>query len=227
VTGLDEPVRRFLEHAAPAGAPPIDGARLIMSGRVRVGSWLPFTAEQQCAPLAFRWQARVGRGPLAPLSVVDRFADGAGHTEVRLLGRLRIADARDEDTTRSAAGRAALEAATFVPASLVGRPEVAWRAEREDLIVVSWDVPPERPEVRIHIDADGAPRTVSADRWRRSGKERGYVPCGCEIHAERRFGDFLVPTSVTVAWWFGTPREAPFFRAQIRGFAPVPRASTG
>jgi hypothetical protein len=28
-------------------------------------------------------------------------------------------------------------------------------------------------------------------------------------------GDVLVPSSITVGWWFGTPRYAPFFEAEI------------
>jgi hypothetical protein len=45
-------------------------------------------------------------------------------------------------------------------------------------------------------------------------KEFGYIPCGCELHAERRFGKLVVPSRVTVGWWFGTPRYAPVFKAE-------------
>jgi hypothetical protein len=34
-------------------------------------------------------------------------------------------------------------------------------------------------------------------------------------HAERRFGDVVVPADVTIGWWFGTARWAPFCRASI------------
>jgi hypothetical protein len=36
------------------------------------------------------------------------------------------------------------------------------------------------------------------------------------VHAERRFDDLLIPSSLSVGWWFGTPRQAPFFKARIR-----------
>ncbi len=80
------------------------------------------------------------------------------------------------------------------------------------MVVAAWNVPPERPEVRIEIDAEGSIRSVSALRWR---GERGYVPCGCRVLAERRFGDYVVPSRLAVGWWFGTPRYAPFFEAEI------------
>jgi hypothetical protein len=221
LAGLDEPVRRYLAHALCEGAPLADGARFAMKGRIKVGLWLPFTAGQEGDGRSFAWRARVGAGPLALLTVVDRFADGAGSTEGRLLGRVRLFRADGPDTSRSAAGRAALES-IFVPAGLLPERGVTWRAESDERIVAAWDVPPERPEVRMHIDARGAVVTASAMRWGDTGHGgHGYVPCGCEVHAEARFGDVVVPSRFTVGWWFGTPRYAPFFEAEIHDLAPV------
>jgi hypothetical protein len=216
---LDEPVRRFFAHAIADGAPLAGAVRLTMSGRIRIGAWIPFSAGQRIDPRSSEWRARVGAGPVTLLRVVDRYAEGAGSMDIRLLGRVRLAHATGEDVTRSAAGRIALEAATFAPATLLPRTGVRWWAEAEDEIVVGWEVPPEHPEVRIRIDDTGAVRSVSALRWH--GKARAYVPCGCEVHGERRFGDIVVPSSFTVAWWFGTPRHQPFFRAEIDDLAVI------
>jgi hypothetical protein len=216
---LDEPVRRYFARALHGGAERATGVRLRMSGRIKAGTWLPFTASQASDGRSFEWRARVGRGPVTLLTVVDRFADGAGSTEGRLLGRRRIFHAEGEDTTRSAAGRAALEG-VFAPMSLLPQRGVTWRAEDEEIIVASWDVPPERPEVRLRIDRDGALRSAWALRWGNVGqREFAYIPCGCEARAERRFGDVVVPSSVTVGWWFGTPRYAPFFEADVNELA--------
>ena len=217
---FDEPVRRYLAHALRDGAT-AGGVRLTMTGRIKVGAWLPFTATQECDGRSFNWRARVGAGRLTLLTVVDRFAGGAGSTEGRLLGRRRVFGAEDVDTTRSAAGRAALEA-VFAPMSLLPERAVTWEAESDDVIVATIDVPPERPQLRLRIDGDGAVRSASALRWRKvRQREYGYIPCGCEVRAERRFGDVVVPSSVTVGWWFGTPRYAPFFEAEVDSLAVV------
>ena len=97
--GLDEPVRRYLWHAIGPGARRATGVRLEMSGRIRTGAWLPFTATQECDGRSFEWRARVGTRSLPLLTVVDRFADGAGSTEGRLLNRRRIFRADDADTS--------------------------------------------------------------------------------------------------------------------------------
>jgi len=213
---LDEPVRRYFSHAISEGAPLEPGVHMTMSGRIKVGVWLPFTAEQTVDGRSFTWRARVGPGRLTPLRVTDRYADGAGSTVGRLLGRATLFEAADGDTARSAAARAAIESVVFAPPSVLPGGGVAWRAETENTIVARFDLPPERPEVRVRIDAVGAIRTVSALRWGNAGEKTfQYIPFGGEIHAERRFGDLVLPSHASVGWWFDTPRYAPFFKAQI------------
>jgi hypothetical protein len=82
-------------------------------------------------------------------------------------------------------------------------------------------VPPEHPEVHLRIDEHGAVRRARAQRWGDAGQKGfGFIRCGCEVHAERRFGDLVVPSRVTVGWWFDTPRYAPFYEATIRELQP-------
>jgi hypothetical protein len=213
---LDEPVQRFFSHAIRDGAELTRGVRITMTGRIKVGAWLPFSAEQTADGRSFAWHARVGWGPITPLRVLDRYADGAGTTEGRLLGRVTLFHADDLDTTRSSAARAALESFVFAPLSVLPGRGVAWRAEADDVIVARFDLPPEHPEVRARIDEHGAIRTVSALRWGNAGESAfRYIPFGGDVHAERRFGDLVIPSRLSVGWWFGTPRYAPFFKADI------------
>jgi hypothetical protein len=187
-----------------------------MRGRIRIGAWLPFTASERSDGRSFTWRARVG-----PLEVVDRFAAGSGSTRGLLLGRVPLFRSDDADVTRSAAGRAALEA-IWAPAGLLPERGVSWRAEADDLIVAAWEVPPEHPEVWLRIRPDGGLVSAWARRW--GNPDRAgfrYVPCGCEVHAERRFGALVVPSRVTVGWHFGTPSYRPFFKAEIRDLRPA------
>jgi hypothetical protein len=215
VADLEEPVRRYLRHAISEGAEVPLGVRLTMEGRIDVGTWLSFTAEQEFRGHGFTWRARAGRGRLKPLHVVDSYGDGAGSTEGRLFGALRFMHAADADTARAAAGRAAAES-IWVPQWLLPGPGVSWRAQSDEVIVARVSVPPEHPDVTIGIGPTGAVRTVSILRWGDVGQEDfGYIPFGGEIHAERRFGGLTLPSEVSVGWWWGTPRYRPFFEARI------------
>jgi hypothetical protein len=223
LAGLDEPVRRYFSHAISDGAALTNGVRMAMSGHIKVGLWLPFTAEQTVDGRSFAWRARVGCGPLTLLRVTDRYAGAAGSTEGRLLGRVTLFHAEDVNTARSAATRAAIESVVFAPSSVLPGRGVTWRAETDNVIVACFDLPPERPEVRARIDEHGAIRTVSALRWGNAGEKTfQYIPFGGDVHAERRFGDRVVPSTLSVGWWFDTPRYAAFFRAEINAVTPTP-----
>ncbi len=222
LVGLDEPVRRYFSHAISHGAALPSGVRMAMSGRIKVGLWLPFTAEQTVDGRSFTWRARVGRGALTPLRVIDRYANAAGSTEGRLLGRVTLFHAEDVNTARSAATRAAIESVVFAPPSVLPDRGVAWRAETENVIVARFDLPPEQPEIRVRIDDHGAVQTVSAQRWGNAGEKTfQYISFGGEIHAERRFGDLVLPSSASVGWRFDTPRYAPFFHGEISAVTPT------
>jgi hypothetical protein len=215
LAGLDEPVRRYFTHALRPGAALARGVQLQMTGRINVGVWLPFTAVWEGDARSFTWRARSGPGPFRLVHVVDRFAARAGSMDIRLLARIPLLHVENEDTARSGAGRAAAEA-IWTPASLLPHRGVRWHAEGDELIVASWDVPPERPELRLHIDAEGRVRSVSVLRWDSSRHgQHGYIPCGGDVHAEWRFGDLTIPSRMSVGWWYGTPRYKPFFECEI------------
>jgi hypothetical protein len=221
LAGLDEPVRRYFEHALGARGPVAAGVRLTMSGRIDVGRWLDFTAEQEFRGHAFEWRARAGWGRFKPLRVVDAYAGGGGSTEGKIFGRVRFMHAHDANTARAAAGRAAAEA-IWVPGALLPGPTVSWRAASHELIVARVHVPPETPEVALRISETGAVRSISLRRWGDVGQKGfGYIPFGGDVHAERRFGDAVLPSRVTVGWWYGTPRYKPFFEATILSAEPL------
>ncbi|MGA7396257.1 MAG: DUF6544 family protein [Solirubrobacterales bacterium] len=214
IAGLDEPVRRYFTHALVTGCRLGAGVQLEMSGRIKVGAWLPFDAEWRGNGHSFRWGARAG--PLKLLRVVDCYSDGAASMDVRLSGRLKLMHVDDDETARSGAVRAAIEGAVWSPASLLPAHGVKWRAESDDLIVASWDVPPEHPEVKLRIDGNGAIKSAGVMRWDNRGRgEHGYRPFGAIVHEERRFGDLVMPSELTVGWGFETPGWDPFFEAKI------------
>ena len=218
LAGLDEPVRRYFTHALTDGATLERGARLRLDGAIKLGVWLRFDSVWEGDARCFSWRATFGPGRLRPLRVHDQFADGVGCTDIRLraplqrLPALKLLHVENQDAARSGAGRAALEA-LWVPGALLPDGGVAWRAESDELIIATWDVPPEKPELHISITPDGAVTSYRAQRWR-DGKS-GYVPFGVEVHAERTFDRATIPSRITAGWGHGTPSWAPFFRGEI------------
>jgi hypothetical protein len=131
---------------------------------------------------------------------------------LRRLPALKLLHADNDDVARSGAGRAALEA-LWVPEALLPERGVRWRAESDERIVATWDVPPETPELRFSVAPDGAVRSYSALRW--GDRESGYVPFGAAVSAECNFAGVTIPSRITAGWGHGTPRWAPFFKGEV------------
>jgi hypothetical protein len=207
---------RYLAHALPDGAPEPRRVRLRMTGQIKAGIWLPFTATQwRTDSQSFRWEAQVALGPISVLKVTDRYRHGTGGTQGRLFGRIALFDEHGPDTVRSAAGRAALES-VFSPASLLAEPGVSWSVGGPDELIAAWRIDSEPVELHMRIDEHGSVRGVSLQRWGNTGQPHyGYIPCGGAFYAERRFGKLVIPSEMTVGWWFGTRRYRPFFKARI------------
>jgi hypothetical protein len=210
--GLDEPVRRYFLHAFAEGAPVANRARLLIRGRIKVGTWLHFDSVWEGDGRSFDWRALCGRGPLRPLLVHDHFSAGAGSVDIRLRPGLKLLHSAGDDIARSGAGRAALES-LWVPGSLLPERGVSWRAESDVVVVATFDVPPERPEIRFQLGTDGEVRSQSAMRWQ--GPRSGYVPFGVEVQAEHTFHGVTIPSRVLGGWGFGTPEWTPFFDGEI------------
>src|SRR4051812_12726055 len=112
-----EPVRRYFEHALGGDTDKARAVRVTMGGRIKVGRWMSFTADWEGDGRSFTWRARAAGGLLR---VVDHYSGPAdAGMSVRLVGQIRLVNAHDENTVRSAAGRTAIEAAFWAPMSLL------------------------------------------------------------------------------------------------------------
>ncbi len=190
-----------------------------MKGRIKVGLWLPFTADQDCDGSSFVWRAQVPRY-LPFVAVTDSYRDGRATIDGRLLGALRLFHSDDQNIVRSAAGRAAAEG-ILAPIGLLPSPTCIWHAKSDSEIVVDLALAPERPALHVTIDNDGAVKSVNLQRWGDAGdKTFGYLPFGGDILAEKRFGDFVLPARLRVGWWHGTGQFSPFFDAEIISAVP-------
>jgi uncharacterized protein DUF6544 len=219
LSSCDEPVRRYFTHAIADGASLEPRMRLRMTGRIKVGLWLPFTARQACDGSSFIWRAQVPRH-VRFLTVTDSYDHGQATIDGRLLGAIRMFHSDDQNVVRSAAARAATEG-IFAPIGLLPSPARIWHAESDNEITVDLALAPERPSLHVTIDNDGAVQSVHLQRWGDAGEKAfGYMPFGGDILAEKRFGDLVLPARLRVGWWHGTERFSPFFDAEIISAVP-------
>ena len=215
LTGLPEPARRWLGHALAPGTPLWRTVELSMEGRIRLGSWRPFTARQVLAPPAgFIWAARARVAGL-PVTGYDRYSGATGEMRWRLIGVLPVMTASGPDVSRSAAGRLAGEA-VLLPTVF---RDVTWEPCTEpDTAVMAWRLADGEERARLRVGADGRLLEVVLQRWGNpGGAPYGRHPFGVSIEAETTVAGVTIPSVLRAGWWWGSDRadEGEFFRARI------------
>jgi hypothetical protein len=160
--GLADPVRRSLTAAMAPGTPLARSALVRMRGSIKLGRrWVPFSAHEVLAPHdGFVWAGRAARVIVGS----DRYVNGWGAMDWKLLGVIRVAHADGPDVSRSAAGRAAGEA-VWVPTSLLPRFGVEWSAVDPHQVTASFGVDATQFDIRYTLDDDARVVAVVFDRW--------------------------------------------------------------
>jgi hypothetical protein len=223
--GLPEAVRRHLRGAITPGTPLATSVRLRMRGQLRLGRWLPFRAEQVLAPhRGFYWAARVA----GAVGGFDRYLNGQGELQWKLLGLLPVVQAQGPDVARSAVGRAAGEA-MWIPTALLPRFGVQWAAADDRHVTASLGLDGVWVDLHYALEADGRISSVVFDRWGdpdRTGSWNWHR-FGGEVTGYRTFGAVTVPSAGRIGWYYGTDRwsQGEFFRFQLTALeldAPSP-----
>jgi hypothetical protein len=217
VATLPLAARRYLSHAVAPGSPMASAVRLRMRGEIRLGRWLPFTAEQVIREDGqMIWRATLRAFGL-PIRGSDRFVDGHGAMRWSLLGLIPVVAASGPDITRSAIGRVQAES-IWLPSGMCS-DHVAWMESGPNRASAGLSIHGERAQLDIEIEDTGRLRTISMDRWG-NPENRGfhYARFGGIVEDERTFGGNTIPTRLRIGWHFGSDRfesEGEFFRVSV------------
>jgi hypothetical protein len=169
----------------------------------------------------FLWRARVG----GLITGSDRYLDGEGGLDWRLGGLVPVMQAEGPDVARSAAGRAAGEAA-WLPTTLLPRFGVRWEVDDDTHLVATVPVDDLEIRVRFHTEPDGRLRSAIVERWGDPDGTGTHAThdFGMAVTAHHRFGPFTVPSEGRAGWFPGTDRwtdDGEFFRYRITALDPV------
>jgi hypothetical protein len=131
LTGLPEPVQRYLRVTGSVGRPVAQNFRAVHRGRIRAGpedAWMEFTAEQ-CNFLGepsrfFLMDAR--RGGL-PVDVLHVFKGGSASMRVRLLSLFQIVNNRGAEMDQAETVTVFNDLCLFAPSALVD-PAIRWES---------------------------------------------------------------------------------------------------
>ncbi len=215
---LPPAARAYLAHAIAPGTPPASAIRLRMHGQIKLNQrWHPFRAAQVIHwPRGMIWQATAWVKGL-PVGGADRYLEGRGQMDWRLLGLWPVVQAAGPDIDRSARGRYLAEL-IWLPAVL-GRPEVRWEGLGEERAIAHLEHAGETLPLTLTIAPSGQLTQVHLRRW---GSPEGgpfqALDFGAIIAADAQFNGYRIPTRLRVGWYLGSERftrKGEFFRATL------------
>jgi hypothetical protein len=208
--------QRYLRHALAPGTRLAVAVRLRMHGTIKLGRWLPFTAEQVIhRDHGMLWVATVRWFGL-PIRGSDRLSDGAGAMRWTCFG-LPVLNKTGPDITRSTVGRAQVES-VWLP-SLLAHRDVVWTSKGTDQLQASAVRHGSPMDLALTIDPTGRIQTAALPRWGDpDGTGFREEIFGAMVDDEATFEGITIPTRLRVGWFLGTPRfatDGEFFRVTI------------
>jgi hypothetical protein len=222
VRDLPPAVRRYVDRAH--AVEPAQQVRVKQVGEMWLkpgGRGLRFDAVEDFAvrEVAFAWRARFK--PAGFLRVVDRFADGDGLLEARLLGLIPVMRQSGPELAVGEALRYLAEL-VWAPHAMVANEHLKWRELDERHLEVATRIGSTRAAVRLELDGDGD--VVGArveDRPRAEGKQVARRPWVGSFSDYAVVDGIRVPTHGEVRWELP---EGPFmyWRGSIRSLDVLP-----
>jgi hypothetical protein len=126
-----------------------------------------------------------------------------------LSGIILLVRASGRDISCSGRGRLAAESC-WLPSSLLPGGRLRWRASDEETSEVLLDLDEEQVAVRFIVGMDGRRTDLQMQRWDDLTDDMTFalMPFGGHLKEKLRFGDYTIPTQVSIEWWYGTERYA-------------------
>jgi hypothetical protein len=102
LSGLPEPVQRYLRYTQIIGKERVRTVRLKQKGFFRTKpdqKWMPLRAEEYFTvdPPGFLWHGKMRMFPFVNVAAIDKFSKGEGSLIVKMLSLIKVADAKGEE----------------------------------------------------------------------------------------------------------------------------------
>jgi hypothetical protein len=201
--GLPEPVQRWLRWAQVIGKPFPSAVHLRQEGRFRQGvsnDWMPFTAEEYFTvdPPGFLWSTEMRPFPLVSILGRDRYLDGEGSIEMRLLGFVPVAQGNGPAIDHGALLRYLNETMWF-PAAALSR-SITWEAIEANAARATIRDGGMTAVATFLFDDQGRPLDMTAERFdlARGKRETWSTP----LRAYGEFDGVRVPVDGVGVWHY-------------------------
>ena len=213
LTGLPEPVQRWMRWSGVVGNEGVGVVRLKQQGRFQLEGrgWFPFEADQYFITQrpAFLWRVSMQMFPLVKVYGRDRYADGEGGMQIKVLSLVPVVDKTGEGLNQGALLRYLGETIWFPSGAL--SPHIVWRGINDDAAEATMTYGGVSASATFLFDAAGRPTVVEAQRYNDSRGE--ILPWKVTSTAFGERGGVRMPVEGIGTWEF---EEGEFDYVELR-----------
>ena len=218
LTGLPDPVVRYLEFALTPGQPMVRTTRLQQVGEfaMRPDSWSPFTAVEDfsAAPPGFLWHARIRMAPGIAVYVRDGYCAGEGAMYGALSALVPVVNECGTPVMASGELLRYLAEAVFFPTALLPRDGISWQPLDENTAHVTLIDGDTTVSCDVNFGEHNEIVRMSAMRGRDMGGKFELIPWVGHFSDYRRVDGMMIPMRGEVEWVL-PEGPAPYWRGRI------------
>ena len=222
VKSLPSPVRRYFQYALKDGQPIVGSVRIAMNGAFKMkeaDQWIPFEANQYLSTKepSYVWHATLRPLPYLWTEARDKFYQGRGSSENRLLSAMPISYDAGREADLSALARFLTEAPWF-PTALLPSENLEWkpvdaRSAKAVLRYNGYTV-----SAIFTMDERGAiVKAVTNDRFRKVKGNREPTPWTAHYRNYQEVHGMMIPRDMETEWNF-IDRSFAYAKSSVTGF---------
>lgn len=203
LTGLPDPVQRYMRYSGVIGKNRISNVRLRQTGFIKMnpeGSWIPLEAEEYYTvdPPAFIWFGRARMMPFVTFEAVDRYIDNTGRMQVKLLSLFKLVDTAGPELDQGAMMRFLNEMIWFPTGYLSDM--VKWDSIDNDRAKATFSYGNKEVSAEFHFDVLGRVTNFITDRYRSVGKSFQLEKWSTPVYTYADFDGLNLPVTGEALW---------------------------
>ncbi|QZZ21262.1 hypothetical protein J5X98_01810 [Leptothermofonsia sichuanensis E412] len=217
LSGLPDPVQRYLRYTQIVGQEVIRTVRLKQKGWFRMGvdqNWQPLVAEQYYTtdPPAFLWYGTIRPFPLLSITGKDQFSNGHGRLQIKALSLIMLADVRGPEVDQGELLRYLGEIAWFPTAWL--SDALQWHAIDGQSAQVTMQLQDIAVSATLSFNQQDQLTDVRAERYWKENGQSVLKPWSGQFREYHQVNGLMIPTQAEVTWHLESG-DFPYFRGEI------------
>ena len=201
---LPEIVQKWMLNSGVIGKPEILSVRLKQKGEMKIkqnGNWMPFYSEQyfDVKNPAFNWRAEVQLFPGIHLAGRDKFKDGEGEMQIKLLSRFNMVDEGNNEKVNSGTMLRFLGELCWFPSAALNR-YIVWKEVDATSAKATFQLHNKAVSGLFIFNETGELKSFEAERFYGAGTDAKKEKWLIETISYKDFEGIKVPAVCQVTW---------------------------